>query len=206
MKIRITFTEPLLGTVSGNKELTEQFIASKNPDVTAQQSEVDAVPDIADELQKTSTVFARDEKGKPMLWDYQVKGFLKAACKAMIDSEQFTKEHLKKVNLTNYTHKRTIDQLVFVKPRRITLNLPKGTKELGFCQRPLRGQTMKGERIALARSEEAPAGTTIDVEIECLNKKLPDIVKIWLTYGELSGIGQWRNSGCGRFKWELISE
>lgn len=202
MKVRITFTEPMLGTVSGNKDITEEFIASKNPDTTKQQEEIDAIP----ELEKTSTVFARDENGNPMLWDYQVKGFLKAACKAMIDTREFTQEQLKKVGLTNYTHKRSIDQLVFVKPRRITLKLPKDTKELPYCQRPLRGQTMRGERIALARSEEAPVSTTIDIEIECLNPKLEDYVLWWLNYGQYSGIGQWRNSGCGRFVWKRLPD
>jgi hypothetical protein len=29
-------------------------------------------------------------------------------------------------------------------------------------------------------------------------------VKEWLDYGELRGLGQWRNSGKGKFKWEEI--
>lgn len=28
----------------------------------------------------------------------------------------------------------------------------------------------------------------------------------WLDYGELRGIGQWRNSGKGRFKWHDITD
>ena len=203
MKIEITFTEQVLGTVSGNKEIAEEFIASKNP-AGVQQEEIDAVPE--DMLEKTSTIFARDKDGKPMLWDYQVKGFLKAACQAMIGMDTETKEELKKVRLTNYMYRRTIDQLVFVAPRRIPLELPNEDTELTFCERPLRGQTMRGERIALARSEGAPEGTKIRLEIITLNKKLTDYIKRWLSYGALSGIGQWRNSGKGRFLYKIIED
>ena len=205
MKIEITFTEPVLGTVSGNKELTEDFIANKHPD-GVQQEEIEAVPELSEALIKTSTVFARDTDGTPMLWDYQVKGFFKSACEAMIHSGTITKEELKKARLTKYLYKKSIDLLIFVKPRRIPFRLPQGG-ELTFCERPLRGDTMKGERIALARSEEAPAGITIQLEIKTLNPVYQQFIRTWLDYGALSGIGQWRNSGKGRFTWrELTSE
>lgn len=29
-------------------------------------------------------------------------------------------------------------------------------------------------------------------------------IREWLDYGKLRGIGQWRNSGKGRFEWEEI--
>ena len=32
------------------------------------------------------------------------------------------------------------------------------------------------------------------------------LVREWLDYGAYSGIGQWRNSGKGRFTWEEIAE
>lgn len=31
-----------------------------------------------------------------------------------------------------------------------------------------------------------------------------DLVREWLDYGALKGMGQWRNSGRGRFVWEEI--
>lgn len=31
-----------------------------------------------------------------------------------------------------------------------------------------------------------------------------DAVREWLDYGMLRGLGQWRNSGKGRFTWEEI--
>ena len=199
MKYKIVFTEPLLGTLSGNKEIAEEFINSKHPNGVSEE-ESECHPD--EELEKSSTIFARDD-GKIMLWDYQVKGFFKEACEQMVHSGTMTKEELKKYRLTQYLYKKTIDKQIFVTPRKIHLLLPEGAKP-GFVERPLRGQTMRGERICLARSESVPAGTKFDIEIHCLNKKLEKFIPQWLTYGALLGLGQWRSSGMGRF--EFTSE
>ena len=71
-------------------------------------------------------------------------------------------------------------------------------------QRPLRAQTPQGERVALAHSEEAPAGTYLECTIQCMNDDHMKLVREWLDYGRRKGIGQWRNSGKGRFTWEEI--
>jgi hypothetical protein len=204
MKARITFTTGILGTLPGDPEIAHEFVASKHPDGEA-ADEAAAHPGVDESLEKASTLFARNADGGPMLWDYQVKGFLKEACHAMIHMATMTKDELKKYRLTTYLYKRTIDQLIFVKPRQIPLELPAGGK-LTFCERPLRGETMKGERVALVRSEMAPEQTQATIEIICLNKKLEQFLALWLTYGALLGIGQWRNSGMGRFDFDEIAE
>jgi len=196
MKIEITFTEPLLGTLSGNKEIAEEFIISKHPDGHSEE-ESEMRPEEA--LEKSSTIFARDGE-KLMLWDYQFKGFFKEACEQMIHSETMKKEELKKFRLSQWMYKKTIDKQIFVMPRKIHLELPKGAKP-EFIERPLRGQTMKGERICLARSESVPVGTKLIIEVVCLNKKLEKFIPLWLNFGLLFGMGQWRTSGMGRFKW-----
>lgn len=200
LAIEITFTEPLLATMAGDKELAENFIASKHPD-GIQTDEAEAIDNIDESLEKASTVFPRED-GVPFLWDYQIKGFFKEACIAMIETDTITQKELKSLRLTQYMHKRTIDNQIFVAPRKIILDLP---GEIIWCERPLRGMTMRGERISLARSEEAPIGTKFVCEIILMNKKLVDVVKRWLDYGALKGIGQWRNSGKGRFDWRLLS-
>lgn len=201
IKVKAEMIEPLLGTLSGNPELAEEFIASKHPSGEVQKDEAAAIEELAEVVEKASTYFPRKD-GKPFVFDYQIKGFIKAACETMIHTSTMTKEELKKVRLTEYLYKRTLDGLLFVSPRRIFLQLPNGDEELKFCQRPLRGQTMKGERIALARSEMAPIGTKIEFEIRVLNKNLMQFLKPWLDYGVLRGLLQWRNSGMGRFEWE----
>jgi len=187
MKIKIEFTEPLLGTLSGNKELAEEFIVANHPE-KPQADEIEALPET---LEKSSTIFARNAEGKPILWDYQIKGFFKDAAGML---NRASKSPLK-------AYKKVIDGLVFVKPRQIVLNCPSA---MTWTERPLRAQTAQGERVALARSETAPAGTTFEIEIVVLAEKLNKNITDFLDYGALRGIGQWRNSGMGRFIYKVI--
>lgn len=76
--------------------------------------------------------------------------------------------------------------------------------EMGNCQRPLRAQTMQGERVALANSEAIPAGSSIEFDIVMLDPGDKAMIEEWLDYGSLNGIGQWRNSGKGAFTWEHV--
>ena len=100
-------------------------------------------------------------------------------------------------------YKKEIDGLIFPQPRQIPLILPEG-EEMGFCERPLRAHTAQGERVALARSEQAPVGTTVEFEVRMLRADLHLFVEEWLDYGRLRGFGQWRNSGMGRFTWREV--
>ena len=195
IKVEITFTEPILGSASGNPDIHREFIASKAPDAPSREEEVAAVG--VDEVErKEMTVFARTEDGKPCLWDYQIRGFFKHACGMLRQVSGTESSGIK-------AYKKFIDGLIFVAERKIPLIFE---GELGSCQRPLRGQTAQGERIALANSEAAPAGTTATFTVVCLDGKLIKAVREWLDYGQLNGLGQWHNSGMGRFTWREIGE
>ena len=198
MKVRITLTEPMLGTKSANEELFTKFIAAKRPEgVAADEAEAEArLNQECDDREKSMTCFHRTDDGQPMLWDYQVKGFFKDACGALRGVPKTESGKLK-------AYKKIIDGQIFVDERRIPLVLPEGG-EIGICERPLRAQTMQGERVALAKSESVPAGTTFAITVTMLNPDLEDVVREWLDYGALRGIGQWRNSGMGRIKWEEV--
>lgn len=196
IKVRITFQEPLLGTAPQNAEIYSDFIGSKAPDATTLAEEVEALG-VEAVAEKGMTVFPKDEDGTPILWDYQVKGFFKDACGMLARLKGQTESSKLKA------YKKVIDGLIFVGPRSIKLN-PAG--EISVCQRPLRAQTMQGERVALASSEELPAGTTADFEIILLDESLEAVVREWLDYGALRGIGQWRNSGKGRFSYEVEND
>ena len=91
---------------------------------------------------------------------------------------------------------------MFVEPRKIPMQLPDGAG-LGELQRPLRASTAQGERVALACSETAPAGTVQEFDVVLLKEDLEPYVLEWLDYGAYHGIGQWRNSGAGRFTYEI---
>ena len=199
IKVRIKFTEPLLGTQPADPEIHSHYVASKAPDAETMAEEVAAMGAEAVE-ERGMTVFPRMEDGTPFLWDYQIKGFFKDAC-GMLRRVPGTKSS----KLTAY--KKEIDGLIFVEPRKIPLFLP---MELDLsdtdCQRPLRASTPQGERIALAHSEEAPDGTWIEITITCLKDANMPLVREWLDYGRLRGVGQWRNSGRGRFEYEVVEE
>jgi hypothetical protein len=202
----LKFTEPLLGTLPGDPKVAQEYIISRRDQSKAPEGatgtaeeEAQALEESDEEvLEKKSTVFARQDNS-PILWDYQIKGFLKEACHVRIGTETMTKEELKKIKLSLYSYKRTIDGLIFVFPRKIPIQ-NFGDLPLQYLERPLRGETMKGERVALARSEMIPAGASIDIEIKLLNTKLADFVKQWLEYGALRGLGGWRNASYGRFE------
>ena len=202
LHVKLTFIEPILGTAPNNEEIYRDFIGSKAPNAPSVEEEVAAIG--ADEFaEKGMTVFPRNEEGQPILWDYQVKGFFKDACSMLgrvggKDESGKKKKVNESSKLTAY--KKVIDGLIFVQPRQIPFVFD---GEVGICQRPLRAQTMQGERVALAMSEEIPAGATLDFDVTCLADENEAAVREWLDYGILRGIGQWRNSGKGRFTCEI---
>ena len=195
MHVRLTFDEPLLGTSPANSEIYREFIGSKAPDAASVEDEVAALG--ADAVaERGMTVFPRLEDGTPFLWDYQIKGFFKDACGVLRKVPGKRSANIK-------AYKKEIDGLIFPQPRRIPLALSGPVREF---QRPLRSQTAKGERVSLAMSEEVPEGSAVEFDVVCLDDGQADNVREWLDYGALRGIGQWRNSGKGRFTWEELPE
>ena len=57
MKIEITFTEPVLGTLAGDPAIATEFILAKNADGVA-GDEVEALPP-EEAIEKSSTIFPR---------------------------------------------------------------------------------------------------------------------------------------------------
>lgn len=195
MKIRITFTEQLLGTKAANKTVFADFIASKAPDGDKAKEELDC----ADHREEQGTTIFHCQDNKPGLWDYQIKGFFKDAANACNRADKENRKGLEKLS----AYKTKIDGCIFVAPRFIPLLLPVG-QGLGICERPLRAETAQGPRVTVCRSETAPIGTSLECEITILAKDLNPYVELWLEYGKLRGLGQWRNSGCGRFAWAVV--
>lgn len=193
LKVRLTFLEEVLGTANNNPEIHSEFIASKAPDAKSTAEEVEAIG-VDEVVEKSMTVFPKLEDGTPFVWDYQIKGFFKDTCSA-----------LRKVSGTESAKikafKKEIDGLVFINERKIPFE---NYGEIGECQRPLRASTAQGERIALAHSETVAAESQIEFTIVCLKDDMIKAVKEWLDYGKYRGLGQWRNSGKGKFTWEEI--
>lgn len=191
--VKLTLLEDMLGTASADKEIHETYIASKADDAPSVAEEIEALG-FDEVVEKGMTVFPRDKDGCPIIWDYQIKGMFKDAC-GMLRKIKGTKSSEIKA------FKKEIDGLIFPFPRKIRINL---SGPMGNLQRPLRASTAQGERVALANSETVPAGSTITFSVKCLVDNQIDLVKEWLDYGELRGLGQWRNAGYGRFTYEVI--
>ena len=193
MKVRVTFLDEVLGTKPGNPDIYGDYIASKAPDAKTMAQEIEAFG-VEEVAEKGVTIFLRNDDGEPYLEDYTIKGFFKDSCAALRKVPGTVSSKVK-------AYKKEIDGLVFVTPREIVLHM---NGDMGYCQRPLRAATPQGERVSLAKSECAPAGSWIEFEINCLTKDMYDLVVELLDYGELRGMGQWRNSGKGRFVWEWL--
>lgn len=193
IKIKATFLEEILGTAPTNEDIYRDFIASKSADALKIEEEVAAIG-VEEVVEKGMTIFPRNASGKPIFWDYQIKGFFKDACGMLARVSGTASNKLK-------AYKKIIDGLVFVSPRQIEITT---AEEIGKCERPLRAQTAQGERIALAISESIKAGATIEFEVTVLSDDHEKAVIEWLQYGILRGLGQWRNSGKGRFTYKII--
>ena len=195
IKVKLTFLEEVLGTASADKKIHGTFIASKAPDALSREEEIEALG--AEEvIEKSMTVVPRNADGKPIFWDYQIKGFFKDACGMLRKVPNSASSKIK-------AYKKEIDGLIFVKEREIPIIFD---GEIGSCQRPLRAQTAQGERVALANSETVPAGSTIEFTIQLMCDTHEKAVREWLDYGVFRGIGQWRNSGKGKYEWEELDD
>lgn len=205
VNVKITFLEGILGTSSADPEIYTRFIGAKAPDAVSVEEEVEALG-AESIVERGTTVFPRDDDGTPFLYDYQIKGFFKDACSMLSRLSEKDPETGKKKKAKNESgkltaYKKVSDGLIFVEPRKIRLESP---GPVTICQRPLRAQTAQGERVALSSSEELPAGTTVTMTIICMDDNRWEAAKEWLDYGFFRGIGQWRNSGKGRFAWEVL--
>lgn len=194
VKVRATLLEPMLGTWPTNQELARDFIASKSPDASTIEEEIAALG-VDAVAEKGMTVFPRNADNAPVIYDYQIKGFFKDAC-SMLARVKGTKSSGIKA------YKKIIDGLIFPQPRMIEINM---NGEMGNSQRPLRAQTPQGERVSLANSEEVPAGSWFEFDVWLLDGTHFSLLEEWLRYGAVRGLGQWRNSGKGRFSYEILA-
>ena len=194
MKVEVTMIEDILGTLPGDPEVYRNWIASKCPDPEKGDEEVDAIKARAEEFEKGITVFVRNEKGNPCVYDYLIKGFFKNACNAMREATGSKSSALK-------AYKKKIDNLVFIGPRLIEFDYD---GKIEYCERPLRAATAQGERVAISCSESIAAGAKLIFEITVLEDNMMNYVIEWLDYGVFNGLGQWHNSGKGRFTWRVV--
>lgn len=201
-KFRLTSTSPLLGSVCLNKQVYTDYIAEKGKTEEEKARAKQDVDEVIDSEEERVTGFYRDRNTNCLcIKGYQIKGFLKAAAKALKDQ----------INLAAYTSK--IDNLVFVVEE--TIPLMRNGEAIQdpdtYLERPLRAETAQGPRVSLAKSEMVEDWYA-DVTIKVIENKGTaksvgldmDIIEQLLSYGEMKGLLQWRNAGYGSFTFEEI--
>lgn len=203
-RIKLTFLEPVLGSSPNNEEIYTEFIGSKAEDAPSLAEEVAALGDDV-VAEKGTTVFPRDNDGTPIFWSYQIEGFFKGTCGFLRTVPGTLSSKLK-------AYKKEIDGRIFVAGdesptnktgRKIRIN---NAFPMDLYQRPLRAQTAQGERVSLACSERIPEGANCEFNITCLIDDDTKMVEEWLDFGRRNGMGQFRNGGHGRFKWEKVTD
>jgi hypothetical protein len=170
----------MLGTVPKDKEIYKSYIESKAPEGLNGESET-----VEEIEEKGWTGFHKDEEGL-FVYDYFIKGFIKNAGNIL-------KDNAKIQNLRS-----KLSNNLFVFPRKVRLGK---VEPDGVLERPLRAQTPQGPRVTLARSDYIAAGTEITFQIGWIEHKdlSEKLIMELFAYGELQGLGQFRNGGYGRF-------
>lgn len=194
IKIRITLIEEMLGMSPTDPDIYNAFIASNAPDAPTREEEIESIG-VEAVQEKGTTVFPRTNDGIPFVWDYQIKGFFKDTVGML---RRIPGSACSKVK----AFKKEIDGLLFIEERKIPIS---ASGDIGLCQRSLRTDGPSGSRTALASSETVPAGSTIEFTLTLMRDDMQAWVSECLDYGYRRGLGQWRNSGKGRFTWEEIT-
>lgn len=96
IKVRLTFTEEILGTAAADKEIHKTYIASLAPNAPSKKEEVEAVG-VEETIEKAMTVFPRNKEGVPIYWDYQIKGFFKDAAECCVRSRTRKARKLRRI-------------------------------------------------------------------------------------------------------------
>lgn len=195
LRVKLTFTDDVLGMMPADPKIYETYIASNSPDAATIKEEIETVG-VEEVIEKSMTIFPKLKDGTPFIWDFQLRGFFKDAM-GMLNRISTSKSAKIKA------YKKVVDGLIFVKDRKNPFVL---SDPMGVCQRPLRADTMKGPRVALAMSETVPEGSTLSFTIQLLDETLEKVVRECLDYGVFRGLAQWRNAGKGRFTWEEVKQ
>lgn len=207
---RWTGISPILGSQPADPEIRKTYVEDKIRKAEDRQERGDEAENLdptQEQIDRKATIFGcRAEDGALILWDYQVKGTLKAE----IDVLQ------KQLGIVQGNSKFT--KFLHVYPRNIPLVGGDGEvitqPQPQMFERPLRAMTMQGPRVALSSSQRVECPWSITFRLTLLdNEATPkskaitwEAIETCMDYGEFSGIGQWHNGGWGMFKWERMPD
>lgn len=160
-------------------------------------------------LEGVTVFFWNKALKRPMIGDHMVYGFMKAAAEAIVrtlpKSEQKAGTVMKSASYTQ----SLINQHVRCEEEFITFDKDIKRDERGrplYLQRSLRAMTAQGPRVSLAKSEVVEAGAKLKFTLKVLEgSQLDDdeVLKKIFDYGQMTGLGQWRNAGHGMFDYTM---
>ena len=256
LTVRVHLLEEALGMTPSTPDQYSKFVEFRKAKLGTKaaiisddktKEEIDALKMRVEEMKVDNAengvdVFPIDpETQKPLLWDYQLRGFFKDTMKALKDclgvkkvkaadlkpskddteeikAEKAKKladlkameklaEKLKVMSVTGFTKMPAtwVDRGVFVGPRKCLIDMPEGG-QMGYCERPIRIEKFPQPISSLKCSETVPMDSTIKFRVGILNDDDEKYVLACLHYGYLRGVGEWRNSGKGRFTFDLYDE
>ena len=185
-----------------------RFYFDKDKKIFIDKNDVDTPVDI-----KILPDDDQDVVFKYYIYDYQLRGMFKDSCGMLQRAKNNVSSELK-------SYKKVIDGGIYTFPRRVAWDIPdtyideSGNEvssydengKLKVIQRAFRVSGPTGERSVLSSSEVIPAGSRIKFTIGVTNPTYLKFVHEWLNYGVIRGIGQWRNSGIGIFRWRKLDE
>jgi len=207
-ELKFELIEPILGTIPKSRNVFENFVMDQAKTQMEKGRAAEDVDRVPEEVESRGwTGFYEDEEGRPILMDYQFKGFLKNAAnilKGVVgtktvkvknpkEGESLTKTEKGIANLRSH-----LENTVFVNPRYIQL----AEKVDDVLERPLRAMTQQGPRVSVMRSDMINPGRQYTLELRILDGSVvtEKVLRDILSYGEFTGLLQWRNGGYGRFK------
>lgn len=157
------------------------------------------------DIKGVTVFFWNKEKNLPMIGSHMINGFLKASAESW--GRCLKKKNGKVMYSASYTQS-LINQHVRVDEEFLTFDKDIERKADGspwYEQRSLRAVTAQGPRVSIAKSEviKAPASTEFTLMVLKGSPLTEDKIRALFGYGFVCGIGQWRNSGRGRFNIEL---
>lgn len=180
-EVTITFRDKVYGGLPRNKEILQNFIEAKKPELNVEEEA--KTLDIVEETEKVWCGFRTDEKGV-YLCDYQVKALLRESAKTL----KYTK--------TKKGFLQTLQHGVFIKPRNLHLKKePDGYED--FCGHVM---TMQGKRSILKRCDYVSQATvTFEVWIVDNGDISDDAFTSMLELAQEIGLGSTRSFQNGKF-------
>jgi hypothetical protein len=218
VKVKLTFTNDVFGLSPNNKEMYTDFLSIKADKLTkglkneteaarrreevfqnmeAEMEHLVVAENLAEALDKGTTIFPKDEEGRPCFRRYQWKGYLKEKMRGAVTRRTPMISDISK-------WPSSIAQDVFIVDELNPIFLPEGA-ELSMDQRPIRFNDKMGNMVsAIASCEVVPRGSYTYVTFKVKRQGWLPVIKYLLKQGEDAGTGSRRCDGFGTFNFEVV--